>query len=354
MKKKRFRFFLTLVMTLVIAFSLAIPVGAAGSTFSDVPANAYYAAAVEWGADKTNGITSGTTQSTYSPDAPCTRAQIVTFLYRYAGSPTVLSSDTFRDVKTSNFAYSAINWANLKGITSGTGGNNFSPERTCTRAQIVTFLYREYGNGEKTADSGFDDAPGYAYDAINWAAANGITSGVSKEHFGSNQPCTRAQAITFIYRYHSLTNGANPKAEAGKVYSNTNNSESTNDPNLLTEGTYGGSMTRGNDKYPYAYISNVSLKDNMLDITGRPEKMTEDGFSSGTDRLSYGNYYVKFNENTQFVLNAGYDSDTNKSIYEYFTVSEYLDLINNAFQYNGLGLIMSISNGYLTEALITS
>ena len=85
MKKKRFRFFLTLVMTLVIAFSLAIPVGAAGSTFSDVPANAYYAAAVEWGADKTNGITSGTTQSTYSPDAPCTRAQIVTFLYRTYG-----------------------------------------------------------------------------------------------------------------------------------------------------------------------------------------------------------------------------------------------------------------------------
>lgn len=222
MKKKRFRLFLTLVMTLAMALSVAIPVSAAGSTFSDVPANAYYASAVEWGADKTNSITSGTTQSTYSPNAPCTRAQIVTFLYRYAGSPTVIRSDTFNDVSTSNYAYSAINWANLRGITSGTGNNNFSPEQTCTRAQIVTFLYREYGNNEKAANSGFDDAAGYAYDAINWAAAKGITSGVSKEHFGSNQPCTRAQAITFLYRYNSLTNGTNQKSEAGKVYNNGN------------------------------------------------------------------------------------------------------------------------------------
>lgn len=225
MKKKRsqrLRFLSTIVMTVAMVLSMAAPVSAAGPSFDDVSPTAYYANAVGWGADEANGITSGTTATTFSPDAPCTRAQIVTFLYRYAGTPSMLSSDAFNDVSSGHYAYNAINWANYRGITSGTGNNNFSPEQTCTRAQIVTFLYREYGNNEIAAASGFDDASGYAYDAINWAAAHNITSGVGQNHFGSSQPCTRAQAITFLYRYNTLTRGFRQKSEAGKVYRKDN------------------------------------------------------------------------------------------------------------------------------------
>lgn len=169
--------------------------------FDDVSANAYYYDAVLWAVEK--GITSGTTATTFSPDNTCTRAQTVTFLWRAAGSPAPASRENpFIDLKPGAYYYDAVLWAVEKGITSGTTKTTFDPDATVTRGQTVTFLYRVAGSPAAEGRAAFTDIADGAYyaNAVTWAAANGITGGTTPTTFSPSNGCTRAQIVTFLYR----------------------------------------------------------------------------------------------------------------------------------------------------------
>ena len=167
--------------------------------FDDVSKDDYYYDAVHWAADK--GVTSGVGDGLFAPDAACTRAQIVTFLWRTTGSPEPGSLRSFSDVPADAYYAKAVAWAVEKGITIGTDATHFSPEETCTRAQSVTFLYRANGQPAAGAAS-FRDVPADAYyaKAVAWAAEKGITKGVAEGLFGPEETCTRAQIVSFLYR----------------------------------------------------------------------------------------------------------------------------------------------------------
>ena len=169
--------------------------------FTDVPAGSYYEDAVIWAVDK--GITTGTSATTFDPNGICTRAQAVTFLWRAAGSPAAKSAVMpFTDVKAGSYYYDAVLWAVEQGITKGTSDTMFSPDATCTRAQIVTFLWRANGSPAVSGNSAFTDVASDAYyaAAVTWAEKNDVTGGIGGGLFGSNNNCTRAQIVTFIYR----------------------------------------------------------------------------------------------------------------------------------------------------------
>ena len=168
--------------------------------FVDVKASDYFYDAVLWAAEK--GVTSGTDALHFSPNAPCTRAQIVTFLWRAAGSPAPKNMSSFADVPADAFYAKAVAWAVENGITGGTGDGKFSPDATCTRAQAVTFLYRASGAPAVSGNAAFSDVATNAYyaAAVKWAEKNGITGGIGGGLFGSNNNCTRAQIVTFLYR----------------------------------------------------------------------------------------------------------------------------------------------------------
>ena len=169
--------------------------------FVDVPANAYYYDAVLWAAE--NGITGGVDATHFAPNATCTRAQAVTFLWRAAGSPAPKSSENpFTDVKAGSYYYDAVLWAVENGITNGTSATAFSPNATCSRAQIVTFLWRSQKSPAADTVNPFADvaADSYYANAVVWAAENGITGGTSATTFSPNNDCTRAQIVTFLFR----------------------------------------------------------------------------------------------------------------------------------------------------------
>ena len=168
--------------------------------FVDVKASDYFYDAVLWAAEK--GVTSGADALHFSPNAPCTRAQIVTFLWRAAGSPAPKNMSSFADVPADAFYAKAVAWAVENGITGGTGDGKFSPDATCTRAQAVTFLYRASGAPAVSGNAAFSDVATNAYyaAAVKWAEKKGITGGIGGGLFGSNNNCTRAQIVTFLYR----------------------------------------------------------------------------------------------------------------------------------------------------------
>ena len=167
---------------------------APGLPFSDVPAGTYYADAVRWALKK--GVTTGTSANTFSPGASCSRGQVVTFLWRAMGQPAPKSSrNPFRDVKNSDYFQTAILWAVEQGITTGTSAGDFSPKRTCTRAEVLTFLWRAMGKPENKGSSVW-----YA-DAVNWAERNGLLAGTSQA-FNPGEACPRADIVTYLY--HAL------------------------------------------------------------------------------------------------------------------------------------------------------
>ena len=172
--------------------------------FTDVPADAYYYDAVAWAVE--NGITTGTGDgTTFSPNAPCTRGQIITFLWRAAGCPEPESSvNPFTDVEEGSYYSKAVLWAVENGITTGTGdGTTFSPDAPCTRDQAVTFLWRAVEKPAATDGQSFTDVPADAYyaSAVQWAVANGVTTGTGDgTTFGPADDCTRSQIVTFLYR----------------------------------------------------------------------------------------------------------------------------------------------------------
>ena len=169
------------------------------SPFSDVSTSAYYYEAVKWAQEK--GITGGIGNGLFGPNQPCTRAQIVTFLWRAAGSPEPKAMSSFADVSMDAYYAKAVAWAVENGITTGTGDGKFSPDATCTRAQSVTFLFRAIG---KLVDSKaeFSDVltDSYYANAVAWAVENGVTNGIGDGLFGPDNSCTRAQIVTFLFR----------------------------------------------------------------------------------------------------------------------------------------------------------
>ncbi|OUQ77703.1 S-layer homology domain-containing protein [Flavonifractor sp. An100] len=168
--------------------------------FTDVPTSAYYYDAVKWAVE--NGITSGTSATTFSPDAGCTRGQVVTFLWQAFGRPQPKSTQNpFTDISSDDYYYDAVLWAYEQGITSGATATTFAPNATCTRAQIVTFLWQAEGRPSAKADSSFYDVATDAYyaQAVAWAVANDITSGTGTYTFSPDATCTRAQVVTFLY-----------------------------------------------------------------------------------------------------------------------------------------------------------
>ena len=169
--------------------------------FVDVFPGDYYYDAVLWAAE--NGITGGVDDTHFAPNAPCTRAQIVTFLWRATGSPAPESSvNPFADVAEGSYYYDAVLWAVEQGITKGTSDTTFSPNANCTRAQIVTFLWRSQKSPAADGVNPFTDVAADAYyaDAVLWAAESGVTSGTTATTFSPNATCTRAQIVTFLYR----------------------------------------------------------------------------------------------------------------------------------------------------------
>ena len=193
------KYIFTMPASKVTVSATFAPEKSAADYFADVPANSYYADAVLWAAK--NGITGGIGNGLFGPNQPCTRAQIVTFLWRAAGSPEPKAMSSFSDVSADSYYAKAVAWAVENGITTGTGDGKFSPDATCTRAQSVTFLFRAIG---KLVDSKaeFSDVltDSYYANAVAWAVENGVTNGIGDGLFGPNNSCTRAQIVTFLFR----------------------------------------------------------------------------------------------------------------------------------------------------------
>ena len=178
-----------------------LPAAIGSNPFSDVAGGAYYNEAVRWAVK--NGIASGTDAKHFSPDAACTRGQAGTFLWRAAGCPApTLAENPFADVKPTDYCYDAVLWAVQTGVAKGTSRTTFSPDAPCTRGQIVTFLYRAAGSPSGYANSGYTDVPETSYCAapVAWAVALRVTSGTSAITFSPDALCTRAQIVTFLYR----------------------------------------------------------------------------------------------------------------------------------------------------------
>lgn len=172
----------------------------AAPEFDDVKPGAFYFDAVQWAVE--NGITNGTGKNTFSPNDVCSRYQIVMFLWRAAGQPEAKAAVSFADVKPGDIFYEAVQWAVERGITKGTSSTSFSPYAPCTRGQIVTFLHRSAGSPTISGACDFSDIPAdsFCHDAVIWASTEGITNGTRAEHFSPNEGCTRAQVVTFLYR----------------------------------------------------------------------------------------------------------------------------------------------------------
>lgn len=172
----------------------------AAPKFDDVKSGAFYFDAVQWAVE--NGITNGTGKNTFSPNDVCSRYQIVMFLWRAAGQPEAKAAVSFADVKPGDIFYEAVQWAVERGITKGTSSTSFSPYAPCTRGQIVTFLYRSAGSPKVSGACNFSDVSSgsFCHDAVIWASSEGITNGTSAGRFSPNEGCTRAQVVTFLYR----------------------------------------------------------------------------------------------------------------------------------------------------------
>lgn len=204
-------------ITLALGLSLVVPAYAAESGFTDVAANAYYADAVSWAVEQK--ITSGTSATTFSPDATCTKAQILTFIWRANGSPepdlekiSTADHNPYPDLNGTEYYFKAAQWAYTKGMTAG--GMNFNGNEPCSRSLAVTYLWEEAGEPQPAKEASFTDIIRALHDmnAISWAVEAGITSGTSATTFSPDATCTRGQIVTFLYRAKSLsTAGSQPQ-----------------------------------------------------------------------------------------------------------------------------------------------
>ena len=196
MKKKLVAFLLAFVLLMGIAMP------AAAAAFTDVAPGAWYEEAVNWAVE--NGITTGVGNGLFAPNNTCTRGQVVTFLWRSQGEPAPEGGNNpFSDVKEGDYFYDAVLWAVENGITTGLSSTTFGPNSPCNRAQVVTFLYRAMNKPEPASSQHpFTDVSSsdYFFAPVLWAVENGITTGLSATSFGPGSPCNRAQIVTFLYR----------------------------------------------------------------------------------------------------------------------------------------------------------
>lgn len=189
-------------MMTVLLLGMSVTCLAATNPFKDVKKSAFYYDAVLWAVEQ--NITSGVSKTEFGPNAACTRGQTVTFLWRAAGCPNpTTQTNPFKDVKKSDFYYKAVLWAVENNVTAGTSKNTFGPNDACTRGQIVTFMWRSQGAQKVNASNPFKDVQkkDFYYNAVLWAVKNNITAGVSKDAFAPGDTCTRGQIVTFLYRY---------------------------------------------------------------------------------------------------------------------------------------------------------
>ena len=194
---------ISMLLVLCLALSL-LPFGAAAANFQDVAHGAYYYDAVDWALNHDPQITKGTSATTFSPNSTCKRCEVVTFLWRAFGAEKMTGENPFMDVKSSDYFYDAVLWAAKKGVTAGTDATHFSPNVPCTREQVATFLWRACAKPDSTLQvSPFADVLNkqmYSYEPILWAYENGVTKGTSENAFSPKVYCTRAQIVTFLYR----------------------------------------------------------------------------------------------------------------------------------------------------------
>ena len=210
--KRTIAFLLTLVMLLGMIPGMAL---AAETTFTDVEPGAYYENAVQWAVEK--GITTGLTETSFGPDSPCTRGQVVTFLWRAVGKPVPTQTvHSFTDVTPGAYYYDAMLWAVEAGVTTGMSATTFCPDAPCTRGQVVTFLWRAMNKPEPTrTNHSFADVTvgGYYYNAMLWAVEENITTGTSATTFEPDTTCNRAQVVTFLFRALKEQNPTEPVEE---------------------------------------------------------------------------------------------------------------------------------------------
>ena len=215
MKKRWVAVLLTLCMALTL-----LPYGAAAVDFQDVDAGAYYYDAVTWAVNHDPQITNGTSPTTFSPDNTCKRCEVVTFLWRAFGAEKMTGDNPFTDVKSTDYYYDAVLWAVGNGVTNGTDPTHFSPENPCTREQVATFLWRALGKPASTMQcsqfADVQDKERYSFTPILWAFENGVTNGMRKNAFVPENPCTRAQIVTFLYR--ALANPLPPVETDGRLH----------------------------------------------------------------------------------------------------------------------------------------
>ena len=229
---------IVLFLCLAIAFGVAAPAMAAGADqtlqqnpFEDVAENAYYYDAVLWAA--ANRITAGTSATTFSPSKSCTRGELVTFLWRSKGAPEPASTENpFSDVKKDAFYEKAVLWALENNITKGVDKTHFRPDQSCTRAQVVTFLWRIENQPQPVSDNNpfVDVTGGYYFTAVLWAVGKGVTKGTDAAHFSPDAACTRGQIVTLLYRAAGNDGpDVNPEPDSQKVlvayFSCTGNTE---------------------------------------------------------------------------------------------------------------------------------
>ncbi|MBQ3378439.1 MAG: S-layer homology domain-containing protein [Clostridia bacterium] len=203
-KKTALKSFVALALFAVLFFVSGFSAMGAGASFGDVSASDYYCDAVNWAVDM--GITTGVSDTMFAPGETCTRAQMVSFLWRAVGKPKAGSNaPVFSDVSKSDYYYTAVMWAAGHGITLGASDGRFDPDGSCTRAQAVSFIYRAMGEPKAGAKASFSDvsAGAYYYNAVMWASGEGVTVGTSKNTFSPDKVCTRAEIITFLYRSYN-------------------------------------------------------------------------------------------------------------------------------------------------------
>ena len=338
MKKKFFKLIPT-VLTATMIISAALPAyadtkpAASASAFSDVGSSAWYHDAVYWAADK--GITAGTTKTTFSPMKSCTRGEIVSFLWRYEGSPkTSLAGNPFKDV-TDQYYAEAVMWAKNNKITAGTSENTFSGERTIDRKEAITLLWRLEGSKEPTKDAGFSDIPSGKYysKAVAWAAENNITNGVGNNQFGPDNPCTRAQIVKFIANTDSVqaddgkTTDDTKKADDSKA---TDDTKKTDDSKVTADRkkTDDGKVTDDTKKPDDGKVTDDTKKPddgNTSGNTGKPDTSTtpthEHNWIPITKTVHHDatGHYEKVQTGTKTVVDeAAYDEqvDTGEGVYK--------------------------------------
>ena len=212
---KRTTGIMAMLLVLTMLVGIAPAAFASSGEFNDVSSDAWYYEAVSWAVEK--GVTSGVGGGLFAPDATCTRAQVVTFLWRAMGEPEPgEGTNPFADVKEVDYFYKAVLWAVENGITAGVSPTQFGPDQSCTRAQVVTFLWRTMGEPEPEDGANiFGDIPGdsYFYKAVLWAVEKGITSGMGDGIFAPDNACTRGQIVCFLHRTPGVGPGSAPKPD---------------------------------------------------------------------------------------------------------------------------------------------